>query len=302
MPPILPIDVAGHQLPAGGLVLLGLLVGYVAGLFGVGGGFLLTPLLSVVFRVPLEVAVGTGLCQMVGTSVSALLRHRQLGQGEIRFDVLMLAGSLLGVEAGAQVLAALSAAGTVQIGGGEVPLVRLIVQPSYVVLLLAAAAVFWREGRGPYEDLDYVRSAPLARIALPPRTDLPAVPLHGVSATVIAYVGLVLGFTGGLLGIGGGVALMPILIYGFGFPIRQAAGTGIVALCATAVAGTVAHALRGNVHLLLAMVLLVPASVSAQLGALASQRLPARTLRRTFALLLVATVGAIVWDLARRVR
>lgn len=300
--PLVSIDVAGHQLPAGGLVLLGLLVGYVAGLFGVGGGFLLTPLLSVVFRVPLEVAVGTGLCQMVGTSVSALLRHRQLGQGEVRFDVLMLAGSLLGVEAGAEVLDALAGAGTVRIGGGEVPLVRLIVQLSYVVLLLGAAELFWREGRGPYEDLDYVRSAPLARLRLPPRTDLPAVGLRGVSATIIAYVGLALGFTSGLLGIGGGVALMPILIYGFGFPIREAAGTGIVALCATAVTGTIAHALRGNVHLLLAMVLLVPASLSAQLGALASHRLPARTLRRGFALLLVATVGAIAWDLARRVR
>lgn len=302
MLPLATLDVAGQALPLGGLVLLGLAVGYVAGLFGVGGGFLLTPLLSVVFGVPLEIAVGTGLCQMVGTAVAALLRHRRLGQGEIRFDLLMLAGSLIGVDAGARVLAALGAAGAVTVGGAQVPAVRLIVQLSYVVLLLCAAIVFWREGRGPYDDLDYVRSGTLGRLRLPPLVDLPAVPLRGVSAMVVAYVGLALGFVSGLLGIGGGVALMPVLIYGFGFPIRQAAGTGIVALSVTAVAGTIVHARAGHVHLGLAMVLFVGATVSAQLGARASRRLPARTMRRTFAVLLLGAVAAIAWDLTRRMR
>ncbi|HLK10251.1 MAG TPA: sulfite exporter TauE/SafE family protein [Candidatus Binatia bacterium] len=299
MLPLATLRVAGHPVSLGGAALLGVGVGYVAGMFGVGGGFLLTPLLSVVFRIPLEIAVGTGLCQMVGTSVTALLRHQRVRQGEVRFDLVMLAGCLVGVDGGARVLTALARAGSVRVGGHPVAAVRLTVEVGYVVLLLAAAAVFWREGAGPYEALDYVRVAPLARLRLPPFVDLPAVPLRRVSATAIAYTGLALGFMSGLLGIGGGVALMPVLIYGFGFPIRQAAGTGIVALVATAAVGTVEHALRGHVHLGLAMVLLVGATVSAQLGALATHRLPARTLRRAFALLLLGTVGAIAWDLGR---
>ena len=130
--------------------------------------------------------------------------------------------------------------------------------------------------------------------------DLPAVPLARVSALVIAQLGLALGFLAGLLGLGGGMALMPILVYGYGFPIRQAAGTGIVVLLASAAYGTVRHALAGHVHLGLAMALLIGASVSAQLGARATRRLPARSLRRAFAGVIVIAVAAIAWDLVRR--
>src|SRR5690606_16987447 len=107
------------------------------------------------------------------------------------------------------------------------------------------------------------------------------------------YVGLFLGFLSGLLGVGGGVALMPILLYGFGFPIRHAAGTGIVVLLVTAIAGTLAHAQQGHVHLGVAMVLLIGASISAQIGAMLTSQLPARVLRRGFVGLVLFTVVTI---------
>ncbi len=292
--------VDGHPVSLPGVALLGVVVGYVAGMFGVGGGFLLTPLLTVVFDVPPAIAIGTGLCQMIGTATVALLRHRGERQGEIRFDLIMLAGNLIGVDAGARALAALERAGAVTVAGHAIAAVRLAVDLLYMGLLLGAAALFWRQGRGVAEALDYVRVGPLARLAVPPLVDLPSVPMRRVSAVVIAFVGLALGVLSGLLGIGGGVALMPVLIYGFGFPIRQAAGTGIVALAATAAMGTLEHAASGHVHLGLAAVLLVGATVSAQFGALATRRLPARTLRRAFALVVLATVAAVAWDLARR--
>lgn len=275
-------------------------MGYLAGMFGVGGGFLLTPLLHVLFGIPLPIAVGSGLCQMVGTSVAALLRHRRVGQGEIRFDFLMLGGSLIGVDAGARALTALAAAGSVRLSGRSIPVVSLVVELSYAVVLFVVAVLFWRQGRGVAEPLEYVRVGPLARVRFGPPVDLPRVPLWQVSSIVIAEIGAALGFLSGLLGIGGGVALMPVLIYGFGFPIRQAAGTGIVVLLASASFGTFQHALRGHVHLGLAMVLLVGASVSAQFGALATRKLPARVLRRAFALVVLVTVAAIAWDLVRR--
>jgi len=92
---------------------------------------------------------------------------------------------------------------------------------------------------------------------------------------------------------------MPVLIYGFGFPIKQAAGTGILALLVTVSVGTVEHALAGHVNLPMAMVLLVGSTVSAQLGAKLTQRLAARTLRRGFALLIWVAIVAIGWDLWR---
>jgi uncharacterized membrane protein YfcA len=287
---VFTLEVAGQAVWLPGVALLGVAVGYVAGMFGVGGGFLLTPLLVVVFRLPLPVAVGTGLCQIVGTATAALLRHRRVGQGEARFDLLLIPGSVVGVHAGARALAAL----------GGTAFAAIVVDLCYIALLLGAAAQFFREGGAGFEPADYVRSAPLARLRLGPTLALPSAQIGEVSALVVAYIGLALGFLSGLLGIGGGVALMPVLVYGFGFPLRQAAGTGILALLATSSVGTAIHATQGHVHLGLAALLLVGSTVSAQLGAMATRRLPARKLRRAFSFVVLATVAAVAWDLVRR--
>jgi uncharacterized membrane protein YfcA len=292
--------VQGHAVSLPGVVVLGIAVGIVAGLFGVGGGFLLTPLLNVVFGVPLPIAVGTGLSLIVGTSLPALLRHRAEGQGELRFDLLMLPGSLLGVEAGARTLDVLSELGAVSIAGRTFPAAAFVVQSGYVLLLGTAAAVFWRQGRRESTDRPGPPTrGPLARWSFPPRIDLPTVQIAGVATLPIAYLGLGLGFLAGLLGIGGGVALMPIMVYGYGFPLRQAAGTGILVLFVSASVGTFLHALRGHVHLGLVAALLVGASLSAQAGVLATRRLSVTTLRRLFAAVLVAAAAAVVWNLLR---
>ncbi len=292
------MDVAGQDVSLVGLALLGGGVGVVAGMFGVGGGFLLTPLLSVVFGIPLPIAVGTGLCQMVGTAVVALLRHRKLGQGEVRVDVLMFAGSVVGVGAGTAVVSWLEGAGQVALFGGSLPTVTVALYGGYVALLASCSLLFWRQG-GSVGAGDGLTLAPLERLRWGPMVELPNVRKR-VSTLALAYLGMVVGFASGLLGIGGGVALMPVLIYGFGFPIKQAAGTGILALLLTVTVGTVQHALAGHVHLGLACVLLVGSTISAQLGAVLTRDLPARTLRRTFSLLLWLTVAAIGWDVWQR--
>ena len=294
------MDVAGQHVSVLALLALGVVVGFVAGLFGVGGGFILTPLLSALLRVPLPIAIGSGLCQMIGTATVALLRHQRLGQGEIRFDACMLAGGLVGSAAGAKTVAALEASGNVAMLGKPVPIASLVLYTAYIVFLVGSAWSLIGRQSGGREALAFVRRGPLSRWRVPPYVDLPRVPLSSVSATVIAYVGLFLGFLSGLLGVGGGIALMPLLLYGFGFPIKQAAGTGILMLLATAITGTFAHAVEGHVHLGLSMVLLVGASVSAQLGALATHRLRASVLRRGLAFLIATTTLAVAWALLRR--
>jgi len=274
----------------GWVVVLGAGVGFIAGMFGVGGNFLMVPLLSVVFGVPVPIAAGTGVCQMIGTALVSFLRHRRLGQGEIRFDLLMLAGSVIGADAGVRLLGALEAS-TRHVAG--VALVRVVVDSVYVVFLLSAAVIFWiGAARRP-------TSAPLARVRFGPTVTLPAVGLS-VSALLVSWIGFGLGFLSGLLGIGGGVALMPVLVYGFGFPMRHAAGTGIFMLLCTAFYSTFVHALNGRVELALAMALLLGATPAAQLGALATARLPGPTLRRIFAGVVLLTSIAVAWDLLRR--
>jgi uncharacterized membrane protein YfcA len=296
------MDVAGTEVSFLGVAVAGVIVGFVSGMFGVGGGFLLTPLLSVVFKIPMPIAVGTGLCQMIGTSMVALLRYRSLGLGESRFAAVLAGGSLFGVAAGARVVAALTAAGDVSIDGRAVSLATVVLYAAYAVFLASVALLLWWQGRSGFEDLEYVRRGPLARLRLPPYVDLPGVPMRHVSALVIAYVGLLIGLVSGLLGVGGGIVLIPILLYGFGFPFRKAAATGIGVALLVSTVGTVFHARAHNVHLGLAMVLLIGAGISAQVGAVMTSRLPARTLRKGMAALVAVTVVVIVGDLWARLR
>jgi uncharacterized protein len=316
-----------------GVVVLGCVVGLLAGLFGIGGGFLLTPLLAVVFDVPMPIAVGTGLCLMVGTATSAVLRHRRLGQGEWRFDALMVGGAVVGVLLGSRVVAYLEQMGQVEFGVASIPAVRLALSIVYLAFLAFTVATLFqrrtRQSKGQRtrhgnsrsaqagesaarvnalvtepatttEALAFVRRGPLARIQIPPLVNLPSIPLSRVSAPIIAYVGLGMGFLSGLLGIGGGIALMPVMLYGFGFPLRQAAGTGIFVLLTSALVGTVIYAAEGNVDLRLAMALLVGSTVFAQIGAHLTHRLPVSFLRRGLAGIIIATIAVLAWDLVAR--
>jgi uncharacterized membrane protein YfcA len=108
-----------------------------------------------------------------------------------------------------------------------------------------------------------------------------------------------MGFLSGLLGIGGGVALMPILLYGIGLRVHMAAGTGILVLLATSVLGTIAHARAGHVNLGMAMTLLVGSALGAQVGAMLTARLDGQRLRGYFVYLVVLTALAVAWDLLR---
>lgn len=296
------LTVEGQSVPVLGVAAIGIGVGYVAGMFGIGGGFLMTPLLVAVFRVPLPTAVGTGLCQMIGTSLVSALRHRRLKQSEARFDIAMLPGSLVGVQLGALTLTFLVGAGSLSAFGHRVPWVTLIVEACYVAMLLWVAWSYWRHGSGKGDYLQRLRPGPLSRVRLGPSIDLPTVGLRSVSTPLITYVGLGLGFLSGLLGIGGGVALNPVLLYGYGFPIRTAVGTGILVLFVTAVTGTFAHALQHHVHLGMAIVLLVGGTVSAQLGALATRKLTGSMLGRIHAVVILGAVVAVLWDLTRSFR
>src|SRR5215467_1444413 len=94
----------GHAVSLPALALAGLFIGYFAGMFGVGGGFLLTPLLMYGFGVPAPMAVGSALCQKCGTSIASFLKYRQLKRGEPRIDLVMIGGSLVGVDAGTRLL------------------------------------------------------------------------------------------------------------------------------------------------------------------------------------------------------
>jgi uncharacterized protein len=275
---------------------LGVAIGLIAGMFGVGGGFLLVPMMHVVLRIPLPLAVGAALCQTIATGLSAFLRYRNLGLAEARFDWLLIGGSLLGVDAGTRILTALQGVGTVEIAGRSMPLVGPVVTAIYALVFVVMAYFMWARP-SPSGDAE-LTPGPLARIQLPPMVDLPSVGLR-VSGLLVSYIGFVNGALAGLLGIGGGILLVPIMLYGFGFNIRKAAGTGIAVVIVVAVLGTFQHARLGNVNLVLATTLMIGAALAAQVGASLTRALPAQLLRRGLAIVMIATIVALVVKLFR---
>jgi hypothetical protein len=280
--------VAGHDVWIPSAVALGVGVGLIAGMFGVGGGFLLVPLLHALLGIPLPQAVGAGLCQTIATALSSHLRHRGIGTAETRFDIMLLGGSVLGVDAGTRLLHMLEGVGTVVVAGEAVPTLRVVTTVGYAAIFVTMSWVLW--SKPPAGEMTEIRPGPLARVPIPPYADLPTVGLAGVSGALVGMIGFANGIMAGLLGIGGGIVLIPIMLYGFGFDIRKAAGTGIVVVLAVSVVGTVHHALLGNVHLGLAATLIVGAALSAQIGASLTKTLSAAMLRRGLAVVLVITV------------
>jgi uncharacterized membrane protein YfcA len=292
---LLTLLVDGHAVPLLGVAALGTAVGFVAGMFGVGGGFLLIPLLHVVLGVPIPAAVGVGLCQTIAVGLGSLLRYAQMGHAEARFDLMLIGGSVMGTDAGTRLLAALERVGTVAIAGRSVATVRLVITAGYAALFFVMAALLWWRTTSP-ADVPGARG-PFAKVRIPPYADFPNAGVTRVSGPFAGWIGFANGVIAGLLGVGGGIVLIPIMMYGFGFDVRKAAGTGIIAVLVVAVIGTVQHARHGNVHLGLVATVMIGAALAAQVGANLTRTLQPRTLRRGLALVLVATVGALAFKL-----
>jgi len=285
----------------------GLLVGYVAGMFGVGGGFLLTPMLMYIFGIPAVTAVGAGICQQCGVAAGSFLKYRQLGKGEPLIGFIMIGGSLMGIDAGTRLLSYLNGLGAWRLGHGQtVPAVRVVLDGLFILLLsFTAFYVFrdvWLTRHQTVPRGDKTIPGPLTRIRIPPYMDFPRVQLEHISVPMLTYVGFLLGLASGLMGIGGGVLFTPILLYGIGLSARNAAGTGVSLLLITVIVGTIEQSLRGYVSLTFAMIILAGSSIGAQLGAMTTHRVRNRSLRLVFGCLVMVAIAMIVWDVIRLVR
>jgi uncharacterized membrane protein YfcA len=291
------LDVGGVEVALLAIVALGAGVGFVAGMFGVGGGFLLIPLLHVILNVPLHLVVGAVLCQTIAISLGSLLRYRNMGHAETRLDILLLGGSILGVLVGSELHHYLGQQGTVEIFGKVIAISDVIVSSVFCVLYFGVAVLLWTKEAASIGD--DINPGPLARFRLPPLVDFPVAGLKQLSAPLICYIGLALGIFSGLLGIGGGVILMPIMLYGFGFNIRKAAGTGIAMILVVSLIGTLRHSLAGNVHLGFAVTLMVGSALAAQVGAGLTQRLHPTFLRKALATMIVVANVALLLKVFR---
>ena len=276
-------DVTGMTLLAA-LAALGLLVGILSGLFGVGGGFLMVPLLSMLVGMDYSLAVGSGLAATIGTGTAGLARHRRLENVELRTAIAMAAGSVVGVVLGDMLHQCLRAS----LAGprGQLAPFDRTMDAIFIAMLSVTAWVAWRGPRAHHSG-----RTPLQRLAVGPHIDLPQAGLKGVSLPGLCVVGLGVGVLTGLLGVGGGVLFVPVLLSLVGLSAHQAVGTSLGVVLVASIAGTVKKGLdEGQISLLVAMALLVGSTVGVQIGAAVCDRLHATKLRRYFALLVVLVI------------
>ncbi len=282
------------EMSVNALLILGLggLVGYLSGLFGVGGGFLMTPLL-IFIGVPPPVAVGTQANQLVAASVSGVLAHWRRGTVDVKLGAVMLAGSLVGTGFGVWLFGLLQALGQID----------LVIALSYVLFLGVVGGLMLGESLSA---MLRPRRRPAGRGKLHHHNVLHGLPLKlrfhksrlYVSALLPAAIGLLGGLLVAIMGIGGGFVLVPAMIYLLGMPASMVAGTSLFQIIFTTAFATFLHAYQNQtVDVLLALLLLAGGVIGVQFGSSASGKLRGEQARALLGGLVVSVALALAVDL-----
>lgn len=272
---------------------IGFLVGILGGFFGVGGGFIAGPLMFWA-GVPMNFVVGTDMAHMTGKSIVATRRHRALGHVDIKLGALMVIGTILGVECGAQILEALKTVGSMDMVIGLIYIVILVVISAFTAWESLRALRMVREERiDVQEAMGFEGVAQrVYRINLPPMVSFPASGIASISLWVVLGVGFITGLLAGMLGVGGGFIRMPMLVYLIGIPTHVAVGTDLFEIVISAGYGTLTHAVKGNVDILMALVMQTGAAIGAQIGATSTRFFAGPRIRLFFSAL--PLVGALL--------
>lgn len=289
------LPIAGVSLDVVGLLLLGAAVGVLSGLFGVGGGFLLTPLL-IFIGVPPAVAVASSANQLVGASVSGALAHWRRGNLDFLMGALMLVGGFAGSVLGVWLFTLWRREGHVE----------LVISLSYAMLLTTLGALMLIESTHAWLRR---RKPGTARRKLHQHTWLHGLPLKlrfrrsklYISALLPILLGFVVGVLSAVMGVGGGFVMVPAMIYLLGMPTATVPGTSLFQIIFVTAAVTVLQAVENNaVDVVLAMVLLVGGVIGAQIGTRWGAKLRGEELRLLLALIVLGVAAKLVFDLTVR--
>jgi uncharacterized membrane protein YfcA len=272
---------------------VGFLVGLLGGFFGVGGGFLAGPMMFLA-GVPMNFVVGTDLAHMTGKSIVAARRHRVLGHVDVKLGLLMVVGTVPGVEVGANIIEGLEGTGAIDEVVGTIYVVILLIIGAFTAWeSLRALQMVRTEQMDAREALAFQGAARRARgVRLPPMISLPESGIASISLWVVLGVSFLTGLLAGVLGVGGGFIRMPLLIYLVGVPTHVAVGTDLFEIVISAGYGTLTHAAKGNVDILMALVMQTGAAVGAQIGAVATRYFAGPRIRLLFSVL--PFIGAIL--------
>ena len=288
------------------LAVVGFLIGILGGFFGVGGSFIAGPALRLA-GLDWNFAVGTDLAHIVGKSVVAARRHRALGNVDLRLGLIMAVGTIVGAEVGAQAIQILKRAGNVNF---------VVSVVSIVVYLSISTFMIWESrktlssakgrsqrgvGKAAKSKKDYSAFGPVTRaiqrLKIWPMISLPTSGIRAISLWMILLVAFVGGVFSGFLGGGAGYIRMPSMVYVLGIPTHLAVGTDLFEIIISASYGTFSHAVKGNVDILIALVMHTGAAIGAQIGAISTQYFAGPRIRLAFVPLPLIGAAIVIYTM-----
>ncbi|AVD72025.1 sulfite exporter TauE/SafE family protein [Desulfobulbus oralis] len=283
-----------------GLVILGVGVGIIGGFFGMGGAWMVTPGLNIL-GFPMAFAIGTDISHMAGKSLISTMRHGKFGNVDYTLGLIMLVGTILGFEVGAQIVLQLERIGNLE------KVVRWI----YIALLAfiawtvfadvakrkrkeAAAAAKGEQLDAGATGIEWHKT--LHKMKIPPMMHFKAAGIT-CSAWVPVLVSFFTGVLAGILGIGGGLIRMPALVYLVGCPTHVAVGTDLFEVAISGLYGAASYTFKGRTELVAALIMLVGAAVGAQIGAVATKYIKGYGIRIAFGLAVIGCMLSIILKL-----
>lgn len=272
---------------------LGLGVGFLSGLFGVGGGFLMTPIL-IFLGIPPAVAVSTQANQIVASSVSGALAHWRRKTLDVKMGLVLIIGGVFGSVFGVQLFSLLQRLGQID----------LVISLCYVLflgviggLMLVESVNAIRRRRKAAGSRSKARRKRGLIDTLPFKTRFPVSGLY-MSVIPPLLIGFFVGALAALMGVGGGFVMVPAMIYLLRMPTSVVIGTSLFQILFVTALTTVLQATQNQtVDIVLAAILIIGGVVGAQIGARFVQRVPAEELRAALALLVVSVCLKLAWDL-----
>jgi len=296
------MPIAGVKIFWPGLIILGIGVGIIGGFFGMGGAWMVTPGLNIL-GFPMAFAIGTDIAHMAGKSLISTMRHGKFGNVDYKLGLIMLVGTVVGFECGAQMVMWLERIGNVE------KVVRWI----YIALLFCIAWMVFHDvamrarkqkaatARG--EELDKTATGvewhkTLHKIKIPPMVHLKESGIY-CSAWLPIFVSFLTGWLAGILGIGGGLIRMPALIYMVGCPTHVAVGTDLFEVAISGLYGAGTYTMKGRTELVAAMVMLIGAAMGAQVGAVATKYIKGYGIRVAFGLAVIGCALSILMKLVQ---
>jgi uncharacterized membrane protein YfcA len=271
------------------LVGLGFFIGILAGIFGVGGGFLLVPLMNILLGIPIELAAGSATCYIIGTSTTGVIKHFHKGNIEIKAALYISFGSIAGAIVGDILQDSI-----VILAGGNKPLFEQIMQGVFVLILLLIAWVMSRESR--YDEKFDIRPVTfLQKMRFGPNIDLPGSKQIGVSILGLFGIGFSGGLLTGFMGVSGGVLFMPILVLGVGLAPHLAVGTSLTVVLVGSISAVIKKTISagslsqtnitGKISLPIAISLLFAGTIGVRLGMIISHKLHGQKLKKYFSII-----------------